>query len=345
MWTKRVAELGECQVPTVKVLDSEMYYVATPGAGTPIVFLHGNPTSSYLWRHVLPLVAEQPAHGAVRCLAPDLIGMGQSGRPAIEYRFTDHACYLDAWCDALGMGEIVFVGHDWGGALAFDYARRHPERIRGIAFLETIVKPMAWEDFAAEAGQALAALRTPGEGEALVLDQNIFIEQVLRATIMTGLSDDDLEVYRAPYPTRGSRLPLLQWPRSLPLAEYPPDVVAIVQGYDEWLTASSAVPKLLLTFDPGPGTMIGPELVAWCQANIVGLETAYCGPAGHQAPEDQPVAIAEAITAWAGKHQLLATTARSPTFSAAIDELISADEGEPARARSRGCKSGRRPGR
>jgi haloalkane dehalogenase len=292
-------------MPTVSVLDSEMYFVATPGKGVPIVFLHGNPTSSYLWRRVLPLAAEQFAGGEARCLAPDLIGMGRSGKPLIEYRFADHARYLDAWCDAVGLEEIAFVGHDWGGALAFDWARRHPERIRGIAFLETIVKPMSWEEFPEGARQAFAALRTPGQGEVLVLDQNIFIEQALRATAMTGLSDEDLKTYGEPYPTRDSRLPLLQWARSLPLAEEPPDVVASVRKYDEWLASSPGVPKLLLAFDPGPGTMIGPELVAWCRASIAGLEVARCGQAGHHAPEDQPAAIAEAIAAWAVKHQLL----------------------------------------
>jgi haloalkane dehalogenase len=293
----------------VRVLDSEMFYVGTPGAGVPLVFLHGNPTSSYLWRRVLPLVTEQLASGSARCLAPDLIGMGQSGKPPVEYRFADHARYLDAWFDALGLDDVVLIGHDWGGALAFDWARRHPGRARGVAFLETIVKPMSWEEFPQGARDAFAAFRTPGTGEALVLDQNIFIEQALRATTLTGLSDGDLDVYRAPYPTRESRLPLLAWPRSLPLGGEPADVVAIVRAYDDWLAATPGVPKLLLVFDPGPGTMIGPELAAWCQANIAGLEVAHCGHAGHHAPEDQPAAIAEAITAWAGKHQLLAALA------------------------------------
>jgi haloalkane dehalogenase len=127
-------------MPAVKVLDSEMFYVTEPGVGTPLVFLHGNPTSSYLWRNVLPRVgplADGPAHR----LAPDLIGMGQSGKPPIEYHFADHARYLDGWFDALGLEDVVLIGHDWGGALAFDWARRHPGRTRGIAFLETIVKP------------------------------------------------------------------------------------------------------------------------------------------------------------------------------------------------------------
>jgi haloalkane dehalogenase len=290
-------------MPAVKVLDSEMFYVAEQGVGTPLVFLHGNPTSSYLWRNVLPRVgplADGPAHR----LALDLIGMGQSGKPPIRYEFADHARYLDAWFDAVGLDDVVLIGHDWGGALAFDWARRHPGRTRGIAFLETIVKPMAWEEFPESAREAFTAFRAPGTGEALILDQNLFIEQALRATTTTGLTDDDLAVYRAPYPTRASRLPLLAWPRSLPLGGEPADVVALVQAYDEWLASSPRIPKLLLAFDPGPGTMIGPELVAWCEANIAGLEVARCGHAAHHAPEDQPAAIAEAITAWAGKHGL-----------------------------------------
>jgi haloalkane dehalogenase len=272
-------------MPVVDVLDSTMSYTeagAGSGAGTPLVFLHGNPTSSYLWRRVVPVVERLGGPG--RLLAPDLIGMGASGKPAGAYRFADHARYLDAWLDALGIGEVVLVGHDWGGALAFDWAARHPGRTRGVAFMETIVRPMSWDDLPEGARDLFRSFRTPGVGEAMVLDQNVFVEQALPRTVATGLTEADLEVYRKPYPTRDSRRPLLQWPRELPIDGEPADVVARVEAYDAWLARSPEVPKLLLAFDPGPGTMMAPALVEWCAGNVAGLEIARGGPAGHHAP-------------------------------------------------------------
>jgi haloalkane dehalogenase len=285
-------------MPTADVFDSKMSYV-DEGTGTPFVFLHGNPTSSYLWRNVLPQFGNR-----ARLLAPDLIGMGASGKPPIEYRFVDHARYLDDWFDALELDDVVLVGHDWGGALAFDWAARHPGRTRGVAFMETIVKPMSSDEFPTSALDLFRSIRTPEVGEAMVLDQNLFIEQALRRTITSGLSDKDHDIYRRPYPSRESRLPLLQWARSMPLDGNPTDVVARIEAYDEWLASSRDVPKLLLSFEPGPGMMIGPELVDWCVANIANLEIANCGRAGHHAPEDQPEAVAAAIVAWADRHDL-----------------------------------------
>lgn len=304
---------------TVDVLDSTMSYVDA-GAGTPMVFLHGNPTSSYLWRKVLARLGEPG-----RRLAPDLIGMGASGKPPVEYRFSDHARYLEAWFDAVGLEDVVLIGHDWGGALAFDWAARHPGRARGVAFMETIVRPMTWEDFPQSARPVFESLRTPGAGEALVLDQNMFIEQALPATVGTGLSEEDLAAYREPYPDRESRRPLLAWPRALPIDGKPADVVERIEAYDNWLAESAGVPKLLLTFDPGPSTMIGPEMTDWCQKHIADLEVEACGPAGHHAPEDQPEAIATAIAAWADRHQL-----RSSGPEASATTPKSAEPGESA---------------
>jgi haloalkane dehalogenase len=285
-------------MPTVEVLDTTMAYLEA-GTGNPIVFLHGNPTSSHLWRKVLPGIG-RPG----RLLAPDLIGMGASGKPAIDYGFADHARYLDAWFDALGIDGAVLVGHDWGGALAFDWSARHPGRARGVAFLETIVRPLAWDEFPPSARPFFEALRAPGAGEAMVLEKNVFIEEALPAGVGTGLTAEDLDAYSRPYPTPESRRPLLAWPRAMPLGGEPPDVVARIEAYDRWLAASTEVPKLLLTFDPGRGIMIGPEMTQWCRDHIAALEVAACGPAGHHAPEDQPAAIAAAIAAWADKHNL-----------------------------------------
>jgi len=271
------------------------------GTGVPLVFLHGNPTSSYLWRRVLPAVGDPG-----RRLAPDLIGMGDSGKPDIAYTFDDHSRYLDAWFDALGLDDIVLIGHDWGGALAFDWAARHPGRVRGIAFTETIVKPMSWQEFPESGRELFQSIKTPGTGEAMILDQNMFIE-ILPGSVASPLASEDLDTYRKPYPTRESRLPLLRWARAMPLGGEPADIVARIDRYDAWLAASADVPKLLLSFRPGPGSMTGPELSTWCAANIAGIETAeHDLIAGHHTPEDQPDAIATAIAAWLDKHDLRA---------------------------------------
>lgn len=283
-------------MPLTPVLQSTMFYREI-GDGPPFVFLHGNPTSSYLWRQILPAVGEPG-----RRLAPDLIGMGDSGKPDIAYTFDDHATYLDAWFDALGLDRLVLIGHDWGGALAFDWAARHPDRVRGIAFTETIVKPMAWEEFPEGARPLFESIRTPGVGETMVLEQNAFIEQALPRTIARGLSDEEMDTYRRPYPTSQSRIPLLQWPRAMPLDGEPADVVARISAYGEWLANSVDVPKLMLSFESGPGTMMGPELIEWCIANVSGLEVVGHGPAGHHTPEDQPEAIAASLAAWFDKH-------------------------------------------
>ncbi len=287
-------------MPAISVLDSTIFYREL-GSGLPMVFLHGNPTSSHLWRHILPAVGD-----GVRRLAPDLIGMGDSGKPAIDYSFDDHSRYLDAWFDALGLDQVVLVGHDWGGALAFDWAARHPGRVRGIAFTETIVKPMSWQEFPAAGRQLFQAIRTPGLGETMVLDENLFIEQALPGSVARPLGERDLDVYRRPYPTRESRLPLLRWPRSMPLDGTPAEVVARIENYGRWLAASPEVPKLLLAFEPGPGAMTGPETVEWCAATMAALEIERHGPAGHHSPEDQPEAIAAALAGWADRHGLRA---------------------------------------
>ena len=288
-------------MPTAPVLDSTIFYREVGRRPPPTVLLHGHPPASYLWRHVRPVL------GAVgRCLAPDLIGMGESGKPDIAYSFDDHARYLDAWFDALELDRVVLVGHDWGGALAFDWAARHPGRVRGIAFTETIVKPMSWEEFPAGARPLFEAMRSSGVGEAMVLEENAFIEQALPRTV-PGLSDEDLAVYGRPYPTRRSRVPLLQWPRSMPLDGEPADVVARIDAYGQWLADSADVPKLLLAFEPGESTMMSPQIIDWCTAHMSALETETLGTAGHHTPEEQPEVIASSLVAWLDKHDLLST--------------------------------------
>ncbi|MEV6227045.1 haloalkane dehalogenase [Saccharopolyspora shandongensis] len=286
-------------MPVARVLDSTMFYRET-GTGVPIVFLHGNPTSSHLWRRVLPAVGDPG-----RRLAPDLIGMGDSGKPDIDYTFDDHTRYLDAWFDALDLDTVVLIGHDWGGALAFDWAARHPGRVRGVAFTETIVKPMSWQEFPAAGRDLFRAFKAPGVGEEMVLDGDLF--DGLQGTVATRLDAETLDAYRKPYPTRDSRLPLLRWTRAMPLGGEPADVTARVRDYDEWLTTSAGVPKLMLTFEPGPGTMMTPQLIDWCATNIANLDIAHHElVAGHHTPEDHPGAIATAVASWMDEHDLRA---------------------------------------
>jgi haloalkane dehalogenase len=228
----------------VRVLETEMSYVDV-GAGRPIVFLHGNPTSSYLWRNIIPYVSKLG-----RCLAPDLIGMGRSGKsPHDAYRFVDHARYLDAWFEALQLTtDVVLVVHDWGSALGFHRAARHPQQIKAIAYLEAIATPRRWTDF----GQAAAifqALRSD-KGESLIFEQNFFVETILPQAVIRRLSDEEMAAYRAPFLEPSARLPTLTWPRQIPIEGEPTDVTAVVENYGAWLSKST-VPKLLILGDPG----------------------------------------------------------------------------------------------
>ncbi|GHH60867.1 haloalkane dehalogenase [Lentzea cavernae] len=279
-------------MPVVPVLDSTMHHESSGTA--PFVFLHGNPASSHIWRHVLPELGG---------LAPDLIGMGRSGKPAIGYSFDDHSRYLDAWFDALGLDRVVLVGHDWGATLAFDWAARHPDRVAGIAFFEAMLKPMTSADLPPAARERTRRLRTPGVGEELVLEQDVLVRQAFTGGVLTPVSDEDLAVYLEPYPDRESRRPLLAWVRQLPVDGEPPALVPRMEAYCEWLGAST-VPKLLLTFEGSPTLAIGPLLTDWCRENIAALDVVSLGEAGHHAQEDKAKEIAAAVAHWAGRHDL-----------------------------------------
>jgi haloalkane dehalogenase len=228
----------------VALLDTEISYVDT-GRGDPIVFLHGNPTSSYLWRNIIPYLSEQG-----RCLAPDLVGMGQSGKsPTSAYRFVDHARYLDAWFEALNLtSNVALVIHDWGSALGFHRATRYPEQIKAIAYMEAIVTPLRWEDFG-EFDFIFRGLRSE-KGEQMIFDENFFVETILPRSIFRKLSDQEMATYRAPFLTRETRLPTLVWPRQIPIEGEPGDVTAIVESYGKAMS-QSALPKLLIVAEPG----------------------------------------------------------------------------------------------
>ena len=269
------------------MLDSEMAYVDTGEGGPTAIFLHGNPTSSYLWRNVIPHVAPR-----VRCLAPDLIGMGASGKaPGGSYRFADHARYLDAWFDAVVPDEkVVLVIHDWGSALGFHWAHRHPERVAGIAYMEGIVQPITWDDWPEEARGIFQGFRSD-KGEDLVLERNMFIEGVLPASIIRQLSDDEMNAYRAPFAEPGEgRHPVLTWPREIPIEGAPADVVQIVSDYGAWL-AQSDVPKLFVNADPG-SILVGRQR-EFCRTWPNQSEITVAGR--HFIQEDSPDEIGEAV--------------------------------------------------
>jgi haloalkane dehalogenase len=275
-----------------EVLDRQMAYVDV-GAGEPIVFLHGNPTSSYLWRNIWP-----HCQGLGRCLAPDLIGMGDSDKlpdsGPDRYRFVEHRTYLDAWFDRLGLTSgVTLVVHDWGSALGFDWARRHPDAVKGIAYMEGIVTPVTWDAWPAAAADIFKAFRSP-EGEKLVLDDNLFVEAVLPGGIQRQLSDEEMAEYRRPFAEPGEgRRPTLTWPRQIPIDGEPADVADIVTAYADWL-ASSPVPKLFVNAEPG-AILTGPQRDL-CRTFPNQQEVTVSGV--HFVQEDSPKEIGTAIAAW-----------------------------------------------
>ena len=275
----------------IPVLDSRMSYVDT-GAGRPIVFLHGNPTSSYLWRNVIVEV-----RGEARCLAPDLIGMGRSGKaPSGSYRFADHARYLDAWFDTAGFAdEVILVGHDWGSALAFHWANRNRSRVAGIVYMEAIVQSLTWDQWPNAATRIFQGFRS-NTGESMILEDNLFIERVLPGSIIRDLTEEEMAVYREPYLQTGeSRRPTLTWPREIPLDGQPEDVVKIVDEYSAWVSKSD-VPKLFINAEPG-AILTGTQR-DFCRTWPNQTEVTVKG--SHFIQEDSPEEIGQAIAQWLG---------------------------------------------
>ena len=269
----------------------EMTYVDTGGIPDgAVAFLHGNPTSSYLWRNIIPHVSP-----LVRCLAPDLMGMGESdGTPNGSYRFADHSKYLDAWFDAvLPDGLVTLVVHDWGSALGFHWAHRHPERVRGLVYMEAIVRPVTWEEWPEAARQVFQGFRSDA-GETMVLERNIFVERVLPGSTIRGVSNEAMEVYRRRYGEPGeSRRPTLSWPREIPIDGEPADVVAIVADYAEWLSQTQT-PKLFVNAEPG-AILTGPQR-EFCRSFPNQREVTV--PGVHFIQEDSPHEIGAAIAEW-----------------------------------------------
>jgi haloalkane dehalogenase len=264
------------------------------GEGPPVLFLHGNPTSSYLWRDVIPQL-----EGRGRLIAPDLIGMGYSAKlPNVgpdTYRFTTHRDFLWAFIDAvIGKSEpVALVVHDWGSALGFDWANNHRERVRGIAYMEAIVRPIAgWEEWSAAATPVFQGFRSD-KGEQMILDRNLFVERVLPGSVLRKLSDAEMAEYRKPFLEREDRWPTLTWPRQIPIAGEPADVVEIAAAYSQWMAAND-VPKLFVNAEPG-AILIG-VLRDFCRTWR--NQTEVTVPGSHFIQEDSGAAIGRAIADW-----------------------------------------------
>lgn len=273
----------------VDVLGSPMHYVEE-GEGTPILFLHGNPTSSYLWRNVMPYAAQ---HG--RAIAVDLIGMGNSAKPDIAYRFADHVRYIDGFIEALGLTNITFVIHDWGSTIGFHYAARHPGNVRGISFMEAIIRPAKWADATLAQRLLFKRMRHPVRGERMIVKKNFFIKRLLPMMVVRKLTAQEKAAYNAPFLDSATRTPIAQWPREIPFDGDPADNHEMIGAYWSWLQITE-IPKLLLWAKPG--ALISPSAAAGLTKALPNLESVFIGRAKHYVQEDQPDAIGEALSNW-----------------------------------------------
>jgi len=283
----------------VSIGGKQMAYVELGAGDRVFLFLHGNPTSSYLWRNVMPELA-----GLGRCIAPDLIGMGDSDKLANPgpdtYRFATHRDFLDGFIDGVIGGDraVVLVGHDWGSALAFDWANRHRERLAGIAYMEAIVRPLSWDEWPEGSRRMFQGFRSPA-GEELILDRNFFVERVLPASILRKLEPAEIEEYRRPFRDRLDRWPTLAWPREIPVDGEPAEIVALASDYAEWLAASD-VPKLFVNAEPG-AILIG-AVRDFCRTWK--NQTEVTVPGVHFVQEDSGPAIGQAAADWMKTHSI-----------------------------------------
>jgi len=266
------------------------------GVGEAVVFLHGNPTSSYLWRNVIPHLSDSR-----RCIAPDLIGHGDSAKlddqGPTSYRFVEHREYLDGLLDQLDLGDqVTLVLHDWGSALGFDWANRHRDRVAGIAYMEAIVRPVTWDEWPVAAAGIFQSLRSAA-GEEMIIDKNLFVEAILPAAILRNLNPEEHDEYRRPFINRLDRRPTLTWPREIPVNGEPADVIEIVRSYAAWLSTAE-VPKLFVNAEPG-AILTGPQREfarSWPNQTEVTVR------GNHFLQEDSPHEIGAAIAGWLPSH-------------------------------------------
>ena len=272
----------------IEVLGSQMSYVEA-GEGQVVLFQHGNPTSSYLWRNVIPHVAPH-----ARCIAADLIGMGHSDKPDIAYRVEDHARYFEAFVEKLNLGDVVLVLHDWGSALGLDWARRHESRVRGLALMEFIWPIPTWLDVDPKGAEAFRGFRSD-QGRKLLIDENRFIEQVLPGGVMRKLTEEEMAAYREPFLDPASREPVYRFPNELPIAGAPVDVWAMAEAYHAWLL-DTEIPKLF--FWAEPGSIISTGRADWLRARLKACRSVPLGPGYHFVQEDHADIIGRQISDW-----------------------------------------------
>jgi len=276
----------------VEINGSQMHYIDEGNKEGPVfLFLHGNPTSSYLWRNVIPSVVKSGA----RVIAVDNIGFGASDRPDIEYSFINHATHIEKFIKTLDLKDITLVIHDWGSALGFDYAYRHQNNVVGIVFMESFLKVVSIKDMGETGSRIFTLLRTPVIGETLVLAMNAFIEQMLPGSVLRTLTSQELDAYREPFPSWGSRLPVLKWPREIPFDGSPEDVAARVNNYADWLPQSS-IPKLHLYVEPG--ILISMEQAKEIEKEWKNVSSVFLGKGSHFLQEDYDQEIGESIVKW-----------------------------------------------
>lgn len=273
----------------VEIHGSKMHYI-DEGAGDPILFLHGNPTSSYLWRNIIPYLAP---HG--RCIALDLIGMGKSDKPDLDYRFFDHSKYLEGFIEKLDLSNITVVLHDWGSGLGFHYAMRNESNIKGIAFMESLLSPLKWEDFPRDEKMGFKLFRTSGIGWFMISVMNMFLTKLMPKMIIRKLSAEERDYYKAPFKTIKSRKPVRQWPCEIPIDGQPSDVYELMINYSQKLQESE-LPKIL--FSASPGMIINSKAVDWCKKNLKHLEVVDIGEGLHYIQEDNPHLIGEELAKW-----------------------------------------------
>ena len=274
----------------IAVKNSQMHYLDV-GAGDVVLFLHSIPTSSYVWRHIIPAVSKN-----ARCIAPDLIGMGQSGKPDIDYRVFDHIEYLDAFIDALNLKNITLVMHGWGSVIGLDYARRHEKNIKAVAFYESHIQPVtSWNQLSLPVQQLASLLSRPGASYRAVVIQNYFIEKLLPSSIVRQLTEEEMDEYRKPFPTPESRKVLWQYVNDLPLGKGPDDVVKLIGEYCHWLQ-QTPIPKLMLYAIPGFMTTV--NSVRWAKENLPDLTLKSLDNAMHLAQESVPDQFVEALLGW-----------------------------------------------
>lgn len=273
----------------IEVHGSRLHYI-DEGEGDPVLFLHGNPTSSYLWRNVIPHLTP-----SARCIALDLIGMGKSDKPDIDYGFFDHVKFVEGFIEAMDLTNLTLVIHDWGSALGFHYAMRNQGNIKGIAFMEAIVKPMKWDEMSDGFSRIFKVFRTPIEGAELLINKNMFVEQILPGSVVRKLTEEEMDHYREPFLDPPTRKPVWKWPNELPLDGEPEDVNEAVMAFNKKLRESELP---LLLFHATPGAIIRDVELAWCRQNLKNLKTVDIGQGIHFIQEDNPHLIGEEIAQW-----------------------------------------------